>query len=200
MSVWTSRPRGSVRLALGVAALGLAIAAGVLAWGISGPDAGTESASLPITREALTAHLARTPRDGRAWVLLARIEFENDRFPEAAAAFERALDASRKVVLDAGIWCEYADALGMAQGGSLEGRPRELIERALALNSAHPRALEMAGSAAYARGDFASAARHWKQLLVQLAEGTPAYGELAAAVTRAERKAAARMPLTDRAG
>lgn len=200
MSLQTSRRRSIVRIALGVAALGLAIGAGVLAWRIPGPDAGTESASLPITREALTAHLARAPRDGRAWVLLARIEFEDDRFRDAAAAFERALDASRKVALDAGIWCEYADALAMAQGGSLEGRPRELIERALALNAAHPRALEMAGSAAYARGDFAAAARHWKQLLVQFAEGTPAHGELAAAVARAERKAAGRGPLSDRAG
>ena len=71
------------------------------------------------------------------------------------------------------VWCEYADALGMAQGGRLEGRPRELIERALALNPAHPKALEMAGSAAYERGDFAAAARHWKALLAQLAAGSP---------------------------
>ena len=46
----------------------------------------------------------------------------------------------------------------------------------------------------------AIAARYWKQLLPQLAAGTPAHGELAAAVARAERKATGRAPLTDRAG
>jgi len=186
-------------VASGVAIVGLAIAAAILVVGVpeaEAPDAG----ALPVTREALKTHVARAPRDGRAWVLLARAELEVDRFREAADAYERGLATSRKAALDPGVWCEYADALGMAQGGRLEGRPRELIERALALNAAHPKALEMAGSAAYERGDFAAAARYWKQLLPQLAEGTPAHDELASAVARAERRAAGRAPLTDRAG
>ena len=82
-------------------------------------------------------------------MLLARLDFAADRFADAAAAYERALAASPKVARDPAIWCEYADALGMAQGGSLAGRPRELVMRALAQNPAHPKALEMAGSAAY---------------------------------------------------
>jgi cytochrome c-type biogenesis protein CcmH len=192
--------RSGLRLVLGVAALGLAIAGGALAWLVSERDGAAESASLPVTPDPLKAHLERAPRDGRAWVLLARAELEADRFEAAAAAYERALDHSRKVARDPAIWCEYADAVGMAQGGRLGGRPRELIERALALDAGHPKALEMAGSAAYERGDFATAARYWKQLLGQFAAGTPAYGELAAAVARAERKAAGRAPLTDRAG
>jgi cytochrome c-type biogenesis protein CcmH len=186
-------------LATGVATVGVAIAAAFLVVAIPAtdpPDAG----ALPVTRDALTAHVERAPRDGRAWVLLARAELEADRFQAAAYAYERGLATSRKAALDPGVWCEYADALGMAQGGRLEGRPRELIERALALNAAHPKALEMAGSAAYERGDFAAAARYWKQLLPQLDEGTSAHGELAAALARAERKAAGRTPLTDRAG
>lgn len=191
-------PRSGVRLVLGIAAVGLAIAGTALAWLAPDFDVAAESASPPVTREALKAHLERRPRDGRAWVLLARTEFEADRFREAADAYERGLDTSRTVALDPGVWSEYADALGMAQGGRLEGRPRELIERALALNAAHPKALEMAGSAAYERGDFVAATRYWKQLLAQLAEGTPAHGELAAAVARAERKAAGRAPLSEK--
>jgi len=186
-------------LVSGVAIVGVAMAAAILVFAV--PDADPlDAGTLPVTRDALKAHVERAPRDGRAWVLLARAELEADRFREAADAYERGLASSRKAALDPGVWCEYADALGMAQGGRLEGRPRELIERALALNAVHPRALEMAGSAAYERGDFAVAARYWKQLLPQLAAGTPAHGELAAAVARAERKAAGRSPLTDRAG
>ena len=74
----------------------------------------------------------------------------------------------------------------MAQGGSLAGVPRDLIARALAINPAHPRALEMAGSAAYEARDYESAARYWRELLPQIPARTREHGELAAAIDRAE--------------
>jgi cytochrome c-type biogenesis protein CcmH/NrfG len=143
----------------------------------------------PTLRDTLTAQVARDPRDGRAWVLLARTEFEADRFGEAAAAYAKAVAASPKVARDAGVWCEYADALGMAQGGSLAGAPRDLIVRALAINPAHPKALEMAGSAAYEARDYASAGRYWRELLLQMPARTREHGELAAAIDRADQLA-----------
>ena len=152
--------------------------------------------SLPAGRDELVRHLARNARDGRGWVLLARMDFETDRFADAAASYEKALAASPKIAADAGIWCEYADALGMAQGGALAGRPRELIMRALSLDPAHPKALEMAGSAAYERRDFRMAATYWKDLLAHMTPGTPAYAELATAIERAERRAALSLPPT----
>jgi len=143
--------------------------------------------SLPVRRDELMRHLARNPRDGRGWVLLARTNFETDRFADAAASYERALATSAKIAADAGVWCEYADALGMAQGGTLAGRPRELVLRALTLDPAHPKALEMAGSAAYEQQDFAAAAQYWQQLLAQLPASSVRHRELAAAIARAER-------------
>ena len=140
----------------------------------------------PTYRENLAAQVAREPRDGRAWVLLARTDFAADRFSEAAAAYEKAVAASPKVARDAGVWCEYADALGMAQGGSLAGAPRDLVIRALAINPAHPKALEMAGSAAYETRDYASAGRYWRELLAQMPARTQEYRELAAAIDRAD--------------
>jgi cytochrome c-type biogenesis protein CcmH len=112
-----------------------------------------------------------------------------DKPAATSAAYRSALDASVKVLPDPMIWCEYADALGMAQGGRLAGRPRELIDRALALDPAHPRALEMAGSAAYEAGDFRGAARYWQQLLARLPAASPEHAQLAAAVARAEQRA-----------
>jgi cytochrome c-type biogenesis protein CcmH/NrfG len=52
----------------------------------------------------------------------------------------------------------------------------------------------MAGSAAYEAGRFAEAARHWKQLLPQLPPASDRHAELAAAVARAERRAAVTLP------
>jgi cytochrome c-type biogenesis protein CcmH len=138
----------------------------------------------------LRAHLDRQPRDARAWVILARLQAETDRFEEAAQAYDKALARSSKVAADPAVWCEYADALGMAQGGSLVGRPREFIDRALALNPNHPKALEMAGSSEYAQGDYAAALRFWRPLLAAQKPGSRAYAELAAAIARTERLAA----------
>ena len=96
---------------------------------------------------------------------------------------------SPKVAADPGVLCDWADALGMAQGGRLTGRPAELVARALALRPAHPKALEMAGSAAYERREFALAADYWRRLLPQLADGSAPRRALEDAVARAERLA-----------
>lgn len=138
----------------------------------------------------LRSHLERQPRDARGWVILARLLADANRFEEAARAYDKALAASSKVAADPAVWCEYADALGMAQGGSLAGKPREFIDRALALNPNHPKALEMAGSSAYENGDFAAALRYWRPLLAAQEPGSQAYSELAAAIARTERLAA----------
>ncbi len=137
----------------------------------------------------LEAHVGVSPGDARAWVMLARLRMQADQFAAAAVAYERALAASTRVARDPLILCEYADALGMGQGGRLAGRPRELIDRALALDAAHPRALEMAGSAAYEAGDFRGAARYWQQLLALLPADSSEHAELAAAIARAEQRA-----------
>lgn len=126
------------------------------------------------------------PPDGRAWVLRARSYMEADRFEDAANAYEKGLAASRKVAADPQVWCELADAIGMAQGGSLRGRPRELVNRALALNPGHPRALEMAGSAAYEAGDHRLAVSYWETLLARIPAGTSTHRELSAAIARAK--------------
>jgi cytochrome c-type biogenesis protein CcmH len=142
----------------------------------------------------LEGHVAASPDDARAWVMLARTRMQGDRFTPAAAAYARALETSAKVARDPLIWCEYADALGMAAGGRLAGKPREMIDRALALDASHPRALEMAGSAAYEAGDFRAAARYWKQLLAQLPAESTEHTQLAAAIARAEQRARFTLP------
>jgi cytochrome c-type biogenesis protein CcmH len=197
-----SQPRGDAtrRAAVAIAVALPVLAAGLyLVFGEPGAlatnraDAGFAATGAALTapgmRAELVRHLERNPRDGRGWVLLGRRDAADDRFTEAAAAFERALAIAPKVAADPAIWCEYADALGMAQGGSLAGKPRELVMRALAMSPAHPRALEMAGSAAYEQREFDAAGRYWRTLLAQLPEGSPQHRELAAAVARAERLA-----------
>ena len=175
---------------------------------LAGPDAaagalsgGTDSragapivakASTPIgqladQRGVLERAVARNPRDGRGWVLLAYARMQADEFEAAAQAFAKALAVSRRVAADPDVWCEYADAVGMAQGGSLAGRPTEFIQTALGLRPDHAKGLEMAGSAAYEQRDFSAAAGYWRRLLPLLALGSQRHAELTAAIARAAR-------------
>jgi cytochrome c-type biogenesis protein CcmH len=139
----------------------------------------------------LREHLERAPGDARAWVLYARGQTELDRYSEAAAGYEKALALAHKVAKDPAVWCEYADALAMTQGGKLAGRPRELIDRALALDLHHPKGLEMAGSAEYEQGRYTEALGYWRPLLTKLEPGSQMHRELAAAIERTERLSAA---------
>jgi cytochrome c-type biogenesis protein CcmH len=109
---------------------------------------------------------------------------EANRFAEATKAYEKGLAASRKVAGDPLVWCELADALGMVQGGSLAGRPAELVQKALVIGPTHPRALEMAGSVAIEARDYPRAILYWEQLLAQLPPGTGEHAELSAAIAR----------------
>ena len=160
------------------------------AWPPSNVQAVDSNADADALARGLSAHLGKQPRDARGWVILARLEADRERFEDAAQAYAKALAASSKVAADPAVWCEYADALGMAQGGNLAGRPRELIDRALALDPNHPKALELAGSSEYERRDYASALGYWRPLLAAQQPGSQAYAELAAAIARTERLAA----------
>ena len=154
-------------------------------WRIAGITALAAAACAGIaTVLALNVAPITEPQDGRAWVLEARKHMQADRFVEAASAYEKGLAASRKVAGDPLVWCELADAIGMSQGGRLAGRPAELVQKALAISSTHPRALEMAGSVAYEARDYAKAAMYWEQLLIQLQPGTDTHAELSAAIAR----------------
>ena len=192
-------PRRHARLVALVIALAIPLVAAVLYLAVGKPEALDEQPAPEAAAEGdyvarMQTHLARQPRDGRGWVLLARAQVERNEFKAASDAYQKALTVSEKIAKDPGVLCEYADALGMAQGGSLSGKPAELIAQALSINPKHPAALEMAGSAAYADGRYADAIRYWKELLADLTPGSERHAELAAAVARAERKAAVSLP------
>jgi cytochrome c-type biogenesis protein CcmH len=90
------------------------------------------------------------------------------------------------------VLADYADALGMAQGGTLTGKPYELAKRALSIDPAHKKALALAGTAALDAGDFDNAVRHWQALGKQLPPDSEDAAQVRAIVGDAMMKAAAR--------
>ncbi len=190
------RPVATVALLLPVLAYGIYVRLGepgaVTSDSAATMRATIEGAASPQFIEDLARHLDRNAHDARGWVLLGRAQFSADRPAEAAAAYEKALGMADKVAGDPGVWCEYADALAMAQGGSLAGKPRDLIAHALALDPGHGKALEMAGSAAFEAGEFATAAEYWRTLMSLLPAGDPMRRDLDGAITRADLMAISR--------
>lgn len=115
--------------------------------------------------ESLARKVRERPDDSQGWALLARSMAALGRFDEAATAYER---LATLVPRDANVLADWADALGMAQGRSLAGKPRDLVARALAIDPRHPKALALAGTAALDSGDFAAAVVHWEKLGAEL--------------------------------
>ena len=144
----------------------------------------------------LERHLKRQPEDGRALILKARLDMKAERFDLAAAAYQQALAGNSKATRDSAVWLEYAEAAGMAQGGTLAGLPRQLIVKALSLDPDNPRGLDLAGSEAWERGDFASAAAYWSNLLAQIPQGSARHRELSAAIEQAGQRARVSRPRT----
>ncbi|HSO06038.1 MAG TPA: hypothetical protein VLW45_02285, partial [Pelomicrobium sp.] len=142
----------------------------------------------------LLERLRARPADARARVILGRLEFGLGRTADAAANFERAIAASPKVAKDPQVLSELADALGVLQGGRLAGRPAALAQQALQLDPNHPKALELAGSAAVEAQDYRAAIVPWQRLLAQLPAGSPRRAELEAALRRLERLADLQYP------
>ena len=136
----------------------------------------------------LVEKLQKNPDDAQGWVMLARSYKVLGRFPEAANAYSH---AGALLDQDAALLADYADVLAQANGGRLQGKPGELLARALQIDPDEPQALLLAGAAASERQDFAAAAELWSRLLAQLAPGSEEAKTLAGAVDKAREIAAA---------
>ena len=184
------RPARRSALLIGLA---VPIAAGLIYFALGNiPALSPQSAQQPkITAQQIEDMVARlaermekNPDDPKGWVMLARSYKAMGRYEEATRAFGK---AEPLVNEDPNLLSEYAEALALSTGGSLRGRPSELLLRALKLDPDFPDALVLAGTAAYEREDFATAAGYWERLLRQL----PPDSEDAQSLSESIRKARA---------
>lgn len=104
----------------------------------------------------------RDPKDAANWAMLAHSYEMLGRFDQAGEAY-RQLIALRPQ--DAQVHADFADALGVAQRGSLQGEPAKLIAKALALDPQNLKALVLAGKEAFERRRYEEATGFWKRAL-----------------------------------
>jgi cytochrome c-type biogenesis protein CcmH len=110
----------------------------------------------------LTERLQKSPGDVEGWTLLARSQMTLGRYPDAAASYTKAMALKPD---DAGLLTDYADALGVVNGRTLEGEPARLLERALKLEPRHVKALVLVGTLEFQRGNYAAAQKRWEEVV-----------------------------------
>lgn len=111
---------------------------------------------------ALAKRLEQNPADVQGWMMLARSYSSMERFSDAAAAYAKATALKTD---DANLWAEYAFATAMANGRSLQGQPLDLINKALKVDPENPKALQLAGSAAFEAKNYQQAIDYWQRVL-----------------------------------
>jgi len=144
---------------------------------------------------ALENKLKKEPEDAEGWYALGRAYIAMQRIPDAEAALSKAFQLAPR---EARMLSQYAEALALTSG-SLEGRPLELVLQALELDYGEEKALELAGLAAYQRGDWAQSLHFWRRLMKRLPKESELYEDIGQAVKIAEGKAAEASGLGDRA-
>jgi cytochrome c-type biogenesis protein CcmH len=134
----------------------------------------------------LAERLKTAPEDAEGWAMLGRSYGVLGRYAEALPAY-------RKVVAlrpnDAQGYADLADAVGTTNGRSLDGEPEQLIAKALSLDPNNPKALFLAGTIAFNRGDAAKAAKQWELALKGMDPASEMTQQLRAALDSARERA-----------
>jgi len=176
-----SQPRRAWPMAIALVAL-IPLAAVLLYLRLGSPDATTLAAAgnaraahemsdpqIVAMVEQLAQRMKSRPDDPQGWILLGRSYAAMGRFSESVNAYSRAAEL---VPDDAALLADYADALAMAQGRVLAGKPFELISRALAIDPKNPKALALAATAAMDARDPDGAIGYWRRLQAQFPQGS----------------------------
>lgn len=208
--------RPSARLVAGLTAfVGVVAVAGYLATGspalIAGPDAALPKhaaaggppgpagdAAAPGAQEIaamvdkLAVRLKDRPDDAEGWKMLARSYVVLGRFAEALPAYKRASELGPP---SAGLLADYADAVAATRRTVNNPESLALIARALAIEPTHPKALALAGTGAYDRGDYAGAITHWQAILDRVPADGDFGRQIAGSIADARSKLAGTAPL-----
>jgi len=161
-------PFGMRRTALALVLVLPLATAGLYTW-LGSPAALDARATRSVTQQDvekmvsdLADRVAKNPSDTKGWIVLARSYRAMNRLPQSEDAFNHIGDT---LYQDATLLAEYADVLATRAMGNFNGKPMEMVTRALQVDPEHPMALSLAATAAYNRSDFAQAVVHWEHLL-----------------------------------
>jgi cytochrome c-type biogenesis protein CcmH len=146
----------------------------------------TSSDQIAAMVDKLAQRLKDKPDDAEGWSMLARSYNVLGRNADALAAYEKALKLRKD---DPVLLADYADTLAVKANGSLQGEPMKLVERALKIDPNNIKALALAGTGAFERQDYATAAKLWEKLITTGPANHPLVQQMGAALDEARRRA-----------
>jgi cytochrome c-type biogenesis protein CcmH len=117
----------------------------------------------------LAERLKTNPDDQQGWLMLARSYTSMGRYQDAADAYGK---AETLVNENPDLLASYAETLATASATGLNGKPRQLVERALQLDPKHSHSLFLAGAAAMEAGENQKGIAYWEALLPVVEPGS----------------------------
>ncbi len=154
---------------------------------VASPEGGGTAANaeqFAAVVERLAEKLKEQPNNPEGWAMLARSYARLSRPAEALTAYSKAVAQKGD---DPQLLADYADLMAFQNNRTLAGEPTLLIERALKLDPNQPKALALAGSAAFDRKDFTAAVRHWELLVKVSPPGSEFLAQLQSGIDEARK-------------
>jgi cytochrome c-type biogenesis protein CcmH len=156
----------------------------------SAPDEGPNATVTPEKIAQMVGQLERRlqdePNNVDAWVMLARLQRSQEKFPASEKSFAKAL----ALTPDDDLAVERAEVVAQVQGGDFSGEPWAVINRILKANPNQNNALLLAGSASFSEGRFAQAIQYWERVRVSLPPQSEDINALDSALAQARERLA----------
>ncbi|OOG58310.1 hypothetical protein B0E47_05185 [Rhodanobacter sp. B05] len=145
------------------------------------------SISLPQAIAELRDHLAQQPDDRQGWMLLAQTSAMLQQPGDARDAYDHVLklDANNAEAMVG--WAENDSMLRADH--MIEGRARDLLQRAVQLHPDNQRGLWLLGISDFQHGDYRTAAATWRLLQPQLEPGSNVAKSVAEQIAVADARA-----------
>jgi len=134
------------------------------------PPHGVSDAQIEAMVQKLANRLKDNPDDLQGWYMLARSLANLGHFEESL----KALDQARRLAPnEPQLMADYADVLATTRGGSLNGEPARLIQKALQLDPNNAKALALAGELEFRNKNYQGAIEYWTRMKNALPPDTP---------------------------
>ncbi|MBN9203331.1 tetratricopeptide repeat protein [Methylibium petroleiphilum] len=152
----------------------------------SGAGGDPARAQIAAMVDQLAERLKSRPDDAEGWQMLSRSYAALGRHAEAVDAYRKAVALNPR---DPSLLVDLGASLVALDRDAMHGEPTRLVERALALDPAHPKALAFAGLIAFDRKDYATAVKHWEALARVEPADSPFAQQIRASVAQARQLA-----------
>ena len=189
-----TEPAGRSSLAAAVVAAAVPLTAGIIYLllgqpAVLAPQSDQHAAATPTPSAddiaamvvGLEQKLEQSPGDAEGWYLLGNTYMVMRQYKKSAAAFAKVRGL---IGDDPDVLLRQADALAMADAGTLAGEPEKLVLEVLEQNPDHPVGLWLAGIAAEERGELAAALGYWRRAEPHFKQGSASLTELQSRIER----------------